>query len=307
MTPTAAPVPTVERIEFIGLGRVPLVGDVAGPPAGRPVLLLHGGGQTRHAWRRALVELAAQGWRAIALDARGHGDSGWPADADYGVDALTGDLRCVVEALTGTGGPLPVVVGASMGGHTALVAQGEGQVRLQALVLVDVVPRLEDEGVARIVAFMTARPEGFASLDEAADAVAAYNPERPRPRDPQGLARNLRRGADDRWRWHWDPRFIDADAQRRQARLQEIRRRMGDAAPKVQVPALLVRGRQSDVVSEAGVQALRAQMPHLEIGEVEGAGHMVAGDRNDAFNHALLDFVRRHAPPLAEAAPAFVR
>ncbi|MDP2005311.1 MAG: alpha/beta hydrolase [Rubrivivax sp.] len=305
MTRSAKALPTIERVEFIGLGGVPLVGDAAGPAHARPVLLLHGGGQTRHSWRRALLDLAGEGWRAIALDARGHGDSGWAPEGAYGVDALTGDLRAVIATLAGGTMLRPAAVGASMGGHTALIAEGEHNGLLHALVLVDVVPRLEDAGVQRIMAFMTARPEGFASLAEAADAVAAYNPARPRPRDSQGLAKNLRLGPDGRWRWHWDPRFIDTDAARRNARVQEIRQRMAAAAPRVQPPVLLVRGAQSDVVSAEGVESLRAQLPHLETGDVPDAGHMVAGDRNDAFNSALIDFVRRHAPPSAVAAAAF--
>ena len=288
----------VERIEFLGTGGLALAADAAGPADGPPVLLLHGGGQTRHAWRHALQELAALGWRAIALDARGHGDSAWAADADYGLDRLGDDLRAVVCTLPAR----PVIVGASMGGHTALIAEGDTPGLARALVLVDVVPQLEGVGVQRIVEFMTARPDGFASLDEAADAVAAYNPARPRPNDPQGLAKNLRQGSDGRWRWHWDPRFMEPEAPRRAQRLQEIRSRMADAARHVRVPTLLLRGAHSDVVSAAGVEALRALLPQLESQDVDAAGHMVAGDRNDHFIAALLGFLQRLEAPRAKAA-----
>jgi pimeloyl-ACP methyl ester carboxylesterase len=287
----------IERIEFQGANGLRLAADAAGPTDGLPVLLMHGGGQTRNAWGRALQDLGAQGWRAIAIDARGHGESDWASDGDYGVDRLSDDLRAVIRTLAAK----PVLVGASMGGNTALMAEGETPGIARALVLVDVVPQLETEGVQRIIDFMTARPEGFASLDEAADAVAAYTPERPRPRDPQGLAKNLRQGADGRWRWHWDPRFMLTEPEQRQARIREIRDRVTAAAARVRIPALLVRGAQSDVVSAEGVEALRAQMPHLETADVQNAGHMVAGDRNDHFNAAMLGFLRRHAPPRARA------
>ncbi len=281
----------VERIEFVGADGLRLVADAAGPLDGLPVLLLHGGGQTRHSWRRALQNLAAQGWRAIALDARGHGDSDWAPDGDYSMDRLSEDLRAVIRTLR----TQPMLVGASMGGNTALLAQSEVPMLARALVLVDVVPQLESEGIQRIIGFMTARPDGFATLDEAADAVAAYNPSRPRPRDLQGLMKNLRQGSDSRWRWHWDPRFMVADAPQRQARIREIHERMAVAAARVQVPVLLVRGAQSDVVSAEGVEALRALMPQLETAEVQDAGHMVAGDSNDHFNVAVLEFLHRHA------------
>jgi pimeloyl-ACP methyl ester carboxylesterase len=287
------PAPPLERLEFVGAGGLRLVGDAAGPQDGPPVLLMHGGGQTRHAWRRAVQELAGEGWRAIALDARGHGDSAWASDADYSVDSLCEDLRAVTRTLSAK----PALVGASMGGNTALVAEGETPGLASALVLADVVPQLEPEGVRRIIDFMTARPEGFSNLDEAAEAVASYNPLRPRPRDPNGLAKNLRQGADGRWRWHWDPRFMTGKVTSREAWLRDIRNRMTAAAARVRVPTLLVRGAQSDIVSSAGVQALRAQMPQLETADVQEAGHMVAGDRNDPFNTALLSFLNRHAAP----------
>lgn len=270
-----------------------LVADAAGPVDGPPVLLLHGGGQTRHSWRRALLELAVQGWHAIALDARGHGDSAWAPGGAYGVDELTADLRAVVATLA----QAPAVVGASMGGHTALIAEGETPGLLRALVLVDVVPRLEPEGLQRIFEFMTGYPQGFASLDEAANAVAAYNPERPRPANTKGLEKNLRLGPDGRWRWHWDPSFMVTQPEARAAKLHDIRSRMATAASRVQVPTLLLRGAHSDVVSAEGVQALREQMPHLETTEVQGAGHMVAGDRNDHFNQSMMAFLRRHTGP----------
>ena len=291
---------TVQTIDLPGAAGLTLRADVAGPLDGQPVVLMHGGGQTRHAWRRAVLALAAEGWRALAFDARGHGDSGWAADGDYGVDAMCADLRAVAATLAQP----PVLVGASMGGITALVATAETPGLARAVVLVDVVPNLELEGVQRIIDFMSARPDGFASLDEAAEAVAAYNPGRPRPPDPQGLAKNLRHGADGRWRWHWDPRFMAADAGEQALRIRAIHDRVVAAAPQVRVPTMLVRGADSDVVSSAGALALGTQIPQLETVDVAGAGHMVAGDRNDAFNAAMLDFIRRRAPPRAAAATA---
>src|SRR5690606_40599381 len=105
----------------------------------------------------------------------------------------------------------PVLVGASLGGLASLVAvaeSGEQERTARALVLVDVAHRIEDEGRDRIGAFMTGHLDGFASLEEAADAIAAYNPHRPRPKDLSGLAKNLRQREDGRWVWHWDPAFV---------------------------------------------------------------------------------------------------
>ena len=144
--------PEIETLRLAGADGLSLAADAAGPLGGRPVVLMHGGGQTRHAWRRALLELAAGGWRALSLDARGHGDSAWPSDGDYGMDRLCDDLRAVVRTLDRK----PVLVGASMGGNTALLAESQTPGLAHALVLVDVVPRIEAAGVQRIVDFMTA-------------------------------------------------------------------------------------------------------------------------------------------------------
>lgn len=274
---------TASTVEFRGHRGLRLVGTAYGDPADRPVVLLHGGGQTRHAWGGTAAALARHGWYAIAMDLRGHGDSEWAADGDYTVDTLAVDLHAVAAHLD-----RPAVVGASLGGITALLACGEAPHAIaRALVLVDVAPRVEVAGVSRIVSFMTGRPEGFESLDEAADAIAAYNPHRPRPGDLTGLRKNLRQGLDGRYRWHWDPALM---RDKRPGATQNPERQEA-AARRLTVPTLLVRGRMSDLLSDAGARAFLALVPHARYADVSGAGHMVAGDRNDAFTRAVVDFL----------------
>lgn len=263
--------------------------EVAGPDAGPPVVLLHGGGQTRHAWGGTQSELAARGFRAIAVDLRGHGESDWAADGDYSPVTIAHDLLALIEW---TGG-LPALVGASLGGLTALIATGESPVPVaSALVLVDVTPRVNLAGSRRILAFMRANPEGFRDLSEAADAVASYIPHRPRPSENSGLARNLRTGADGRLRWHWDPALIDfPDADR-----PIPTERLLQAARRVTVPTLLVQGALSDVVTTDTAAELRALIRHAEHVTVSNAGHMVAGDQNDLFTAAVVEFLERVVP-----------
>ena len=277
--------PSAAPVTFAGTGGLRLIGDAHGDTADPPVVLLHGGGQTRHAWGRTAAMLAASGWWAVSLDLRGHGDSDWVPDGDYSVSALAADLHAVTEQL----GRAPAVVGASLGGLTALVAEGEPPGPFaRAIVLVDVAPRMEPDGVQRIVDFMTRHPNGFADLDEAADAVAAYAVHRPRPTDLSGLRKNLRLGDDGRYRWHWDPAMMTGD---RRTGASGSPERMEEAARRLRVPTLLVRGRMSDLLSEAGARAFLDLVPHARYADVSGAGHMVAGDHNDAFTHAVLDFL----------------
>jgi pimeloyl-ACP methyl ester carboxylesterase len=257
-------------------------------PAGKDpkgtALFLHGGGQTRHSWKGAAAALAASGWHALSLDARGHGDSGWAPDGDYSMEALVDDLTQVAGEYDH-----PVLIGASMGGLTSLIAVGEGEVTARALVLVDVAPRIEKRGADRIAAFMRARPEGFESLEAVAEAVAAYNPHRARPPRPEGLRKNVRLREDGRWHWHWDPAFIQpADGE--PGRLTDPER-LRDAARAVRVPALLVRGARSDVLSEEGTKEFLQLVPEARFVDVKGAGHMVAGDDNDIFAREVRRFL----------------
>ena len=277
------------RLTFAGDG-IQIAADAWGAPDAAPVLFLHGGGQTRHAWGGTAAAVAAAGWYAISMDLRGHGESERSPDGDYSPDPLVADLRCVVGAL----GRPPVAVGASLGGLTALLAEGTAPL-LAGLILVDVAPRLERTGVQRIVAFMKARPEGFASLEEAADAIAAYLPHRKRRSDPSGLARNLRKTSEGRYVWHWDPALL----QRSREEFEVDVARYTAAARQLRLPTLLVRGRQSDVLSEAGAQWFRSLTPHMKYVDVSGAGHMVAGDQNDAFTTSVLDFLADIGPAVA--------
>ncbi len=270
-------------ISIPGAGDVVLVGDAMGAPDGPPVVFLHGGGQTRHAWGAAAAAVARSGAYVVSLDHRGHGDSGWPTDGDYNLASFAGDVQAVARHL----GQAPVVVGASLGGLAGLMAEGELGPLLRALVLVDVAPRLETDGVRRVISFMETGLDGFASLDEAADAIAAYLPHRRRPRDVSGLAKNLRQTADGRWRWHWDPRFV----RRERGDPTFALPRLEAAARGIKAPTLIVRGRMSDVLSEDGVRELQALIPHAVYADVAGASHMVAGDDNDAFTATVIDFL----------------
>jgi non-heme chloroperoxidase len=267
--------------------------DVAGDPVGPPVIFLHGGGQSRSSWGGAVARVAEAGFHAMSLDARGHGESEWAPEGQYGIDWFVADLHAVISTLKGK----PLLVGASLGGLTSLCAVGETERDIaRGIVLVDVAPRIEKAGTERIRAFMHGRPEGFASLDEAVEAVATYLPHRKRPADPKGLLKNLRLGDDGRYRWHWDPKMFtdlnDEDMARNHARLRS-------AAAKVKIPALLVRGGLSLVMSDESVREFKELVPHTEYISIAGADHMVAGDRNDAFNSAVIDFLMRHRPPAA--------
>ena len=256
---------------------------------GLPVVLAHGGGQTRHSWGGTAAALAGGGHRVVSIDLRGHGDSTWATDGAYAMADYTADAAAVVEWIGGS----VAWVGASLGGMTGLHAVDTHPEHFNALVLVDITPRPARAGVNRILEFMADRAEtGFGSLDEAADAIAAYQPHRPRPTDLSGLSKNLRLGEDGRWRWHWDPAFLDSRAG---GNSEHARDRHHDElevmARHITIPTLLVRGRLSDLVTQDEVDAFLEMVPHARYVDVKDAAHMIAGDKNDIFTDAVVSFL----------------
>jgi pimeloyl-ACP methyl ester carboxylesterase len=278
-----------ETRSFLTDDGIELVADAAGDPGAPCVVLMHGGGQTRFSWQGAMQELLGAGYRVINFDARGHGNSGWAGPGGYGLSRHARDLAQIAAQVI-----RPVaLVGASLGGATALRAMADGM-RPAAVVLVDIVPRPDPKGVQRIRNFMLGNPDGFDSIEEVAAAIASYNPHRPQPTELSGLMRNVRVGEDGRLRWHWDPAFLGREVP---VELAELHETIEGARAAKNVPLLLVRGLKSDVVDEQGLGELREALPRLEVFDVPNAGHMVAGDRNDAFNAGMLKFLATHFPP----------
>ena len=285
-------------VECIGSDGLTLVADQWGDPANPPVLMLHGAGQNRHAWKGSAQVLAKRGWSVLTVDARGHGDSDWSPDHRYDFENTGAD---VLELLSRFDQP-PVAIGASMGGMACLSAQNlePDQTLFRALVLVDIAPGFAIEGAARIVNWMAGNPNGFATLQDASDAMAAYNPNRPRPKTLDGLTKVLRQGADGRWRWRWDPQYIaskpgfgDGDEELMRAHMERTSEMMLTGAKAVDAPILLVRGGESDLITPESVEEFLAQVPSADFVDVANTGHMVAGDDNDAFTAAVVEFLDR--------------
>lgn len=264
-----------------------------GNPTHPPLILLHGGGQTRHSWGDTAQKLSDQGWYAITYDARGHGESDWSATGNYLVDGLVADLNAIIHQL----GTKPALVGASMGGLTAMVLDGESDESLtSAIVLVDIAPKAEQKGIERIFAFMSSHLEsGFGSLEEAAAAVSAYLPQRSKNYDSSRLEKNLR-FREGRYYWHWDPQMLKVWKNATPDQQIAYEERLYQAAQQLKAPTLIVRGGMSDVVSERVMAEFLDAVPHVRSTTVSGAGHMVAGDSNHAFTNAVITFLEEVYP-----------
>ena len=274
---------------FTGHDGLRIAAAVGGPEDGSPVLLAHGGGQTRRAWRRATDRLNEAGFRTIAIDLRGHGQSGWAKDAAYDLGDFARDLLCITDQL----GQAPAFVGASLGGLAGLIAEGELRAgSFTSLTLVDVTPRMDREGAGRIAAFMARHmEEGFASLEQAAEVIGDYTANREKRGPSEGLSHYLNKGADGRYRWHWDPAFLQGGG----ASSSMAADRLEQAARLLALPVQLVRGQNSELVTADAVSSFRQFVPHARFDDIAGAGHMVVGDRNDAFGEAILEFLIERA------------
>ena len=253
------------------------------------VLFAHGAGQTRHAWKTSAKQLATNGFHTVAMDLRGHGDSGWSIEQAYSISDFAQDLVAAAEYF-GSEGSAPHLVGASLGGLSALVSAGLLKPRIFAsITLVDITPSMDFGGVDKVLGFMSANSaDGFESLEEVSQLISMYLPHRERPKDLNGLRKNLRKKANGRWYWHWDPAFLSAiDKSASDERIEEFE----SAVRLIDVPIHLIRGKMSELVSEASVEHFRRLVPHAHYTNVAGTGHMVAGDDNDAFNKAVADFL----------------
>ena len=255
------------------------------------VIMLHGGGQTRHSWKGVAAKIADLGFHVIAHDLRGHGESFWDSDGDYTFDAHRDDLIKIIQKL----GKKANLVGASLGGMISLSLAGheEESKHCSGLIMVDIGMRPNDEGSDRIVEFMRSGAKGFASVEEAADAVSGYLPHRERPKDISGLKKNLRLKEDGRYYWHWDPLFLTDRTGMGEVR-EERFKQLENSAKRIAVPTLLVQGALSDILTNKEKEEFLNAVPHAKFAEIQQATHMVVGDKNDIFAEAIVDFLSEH-------------
>jgi len=274
-------------MNFKGHGDIKIAADVWGSNNEELVILLHGGGQTRHAWGDTGKKLAEAGYHSVALDLRGHGDSEWHADGDYSIRAYKDDLVSIINEI----GKPARLVGASLGGMASLVLAGDeiNSDLCTALIMVDIGIYPDPVGSDRIVSFMLSGEKGFDSLENVAKSISDYLPHRKKPKDLEGLKKNLRLKSDGRYYWHWDPRFIRRRPGSRDRRYFDLQLK---AAEKVTIPTLLIRGALSDVVTMEDVDYFLSVISHAKFVEIENAAHMIAGDRNDIFAEEAIKFLK---------------
>ena len=245
------------------------------------VLLAHGGGQCRHVWAETAERLAASRYHVFALDSRGHGDSDWPDQPRYELDDFARDFEAVARWRIALDRRPPHFVGASMSGLAGLLAAGLiNQAAFSSITLVDVTPTYDEDALTKARTFLgrTVR-DGFVTEGEAARALGVAS-------GSMKVGQMLRRDADGRWRWRWDPAFADCIHHN-----QPTQRRCEAAAQALSIPSHLIRAGRSEFVNDSTTVAFLRSTPQLKVTVLPDARHVVTGDPNGVYANAMLPFL----------------
>jgi pimeloyl-ACP methyl ester carboxylesterase len=255
-----------------------------GKPTDRPLVMLHGMGQTAHSWDFAALALCDR-YRIIALDQRGHGDSDWAPNAEYSLSDHQSDLAAVMTAL---GLDEIVLMGLSMGGRNAFTYAADHPAQVATLIVVDSAPELQRSGADTIRRFV----EDMDVLDTFEEFVVKtkqYNPRRSDRQIRGSLANNLKQLPDGRWTWKYDKIFRSSDA--KPWTDPDIVARMWQKVEGVQCPTLIVRGAGSTVLSQETAEEMAERLPNGRLAVVPDAGHLVPGDNPTGFHQVVEAFL----------------
>lgn len=254
-----------------------------GDPDKQDIVLLHGGNQTSHSWDLVSWHLA-QNYHVIAIDQRGHGDSEWPRDCNSGPTAMASDAA---EIITQLGLEKPIVVGHSMGGIVTMTLIRDNPGLASRAVLVDVGPELSQEGTQTIGAFIRSIGE-YDSVDEFVDRVSSYDPFRSREHIMRTVRYNLLLRSDGKYVSKHDGRRHALTISTEQA--LRARPTMDDMS-KVEMPILIIRGEQSNVLPIDAAERFRSVLRDAECVTVANCGHNVHSQNTEGFLEVLLPFI----------------
>jgi esterase len=273
-----------------------------GDPAAPTILMVHGFGVSGHMFDE-FAERARDRFHLIAVDQRGHGDSDWAADGDYTRDSFVKDLEGIRSAL---GLEAFVLMGHSMGGLNAISYATRYPQYLKSLILVDVGPESAKEGVDNIVRF-TRGPDEL-DFEEFVEMAHRFNPRRSLENIRERMRHRLKPTENGKWTWKFDRRFrSDRDSLRVGSDMSNDE--MWALFRSVTVPTLIVRGAESDVLTQDVAERTASEMPQAKLVVVPGAGHSVPGDNPDDFSAVVAQFLGEvesgsFRPPAAQQAAA---
>jgi esterase len=236
-----------------------------GREGGPPMLLVHGGAAHARWWDFVAPALTAR-FHVLALDQRGHGDSPWAAQWAYGSRHYAADLEAVIA---GWGLGAPVLVGHSMGGHSAMVYAAGHSDRLRAMIAIDSIPAYPEHAVAALAAIAERPASVYESLDE---AVASF---RLLPAETLAAPETLRHVAELSFRRRADGKWVHK-MDRRTLRREPIQ--LDRELERIRCPALLIKAAESPVLSVSFARAMAARMGRGRMVQLERSHHHVPID-----------------------------
>jgi pimeloyl-ACP methyl ester carboxylesterase len=258
---------------------------------GVPLVLLHGHGNEAHLWDD-FVPTVSEHYRVLAVDQRGHGDSGWDAEGRYDSNTMADDLEAILEHFEID---RFVLIGFSMGGRVSMAFAGRHPERLAGLVLVDIAPELDARGIARIGNEMSEqRAPVFTSVEEYARMLSLNYPAG-QPAAIQRMAKHgLRQREDGLFELKMDPNLRGERADTPEAKAEEeaFIQHQWDALAKIPCPTLVVRGAASDILSpDTADKMVDEVLQNGTLAIIPQAAHSVATDNPEAFQQAVAKFV----------------
>lgn len=252
-----------------------------GEPDAPSIILLHGLRAYAH-WFDEFAEAAASRYRLIALDQRGRGLSGWAADGLYNTDAYVADLEVLRIHL---GLDRMSLMGHSMGGTNVINYTAKYPQHVEALVIIDSAPELDNVGLTRIRSELGRTPKRFDTLADARVFLRSLHTRASEQNIDTRLKWMLQEGQDGGYVWRidnaiFDPRMTPDPAERTWSALR-----------KITCPTLIVRGGVSDLITREMVERMMACIPGCKNVEIPDAAHMVIEDNPDGFNAGVMPFL----------------
>ena len=248
-----------------------------------PLVLLHGLRGHAHVWEDVAESMCGD-YHVYAMDQRGRGDTDHAPGGDYSTDAFVADLAGFVDAI---GLDKFILFGHSMGGRNSIAFAGKHPERLERLCIVDIGPRIEPAGGNRITSELRNLPPQFDTFEDALAHVLAGNRFASEPVMRRRLGGQTQELPDGKIGWKFDPEI----------REQRIN---GTAAPAVDLwpaleritcPTLVVRGTETDLLTEETAQQMIDTLAQGTLTEIERAGHMVFEDNPVDFIAAVKEWL----------------
>ena len=247
-----------------------------------PIVLVHGSRLHAHVWNHFSRRFESR-FHIVAVDQRGHGDSGWCPRQSYELEDFYRDLRAVIEA---RGLKRFTLIGHSLGGRVSMLYASRHPEDLERLVLVDITPGRPNASPGADFSRITETPGPgeFDSQEAAIEYLGKLLFRAPADMIEESVRHGMRRTNGDQYTWKYDPAF-----RRRVVAPIDL----WGAMQSLSTPTLLLYGSHSNVVTPELAARLGQIMPNCTVERVENAGHALFTDQPEAFAASVERFLAR--------------